>query len=141
MTSKGDAVMKGTIRIAAIAALIGTPALAADIAVNAPPPPAPVYSWTGWYVGGNVGYGWGDAPTDIQSNATTSFGGGLLPGFTNPPVAFSDSSTRQLKGFIGGGQFGYNYQVRPHWVLGFEADIQGSGEKVSGNFVNSFSTA
>ena len=45
--------------IAAIA-LIGTPAFAADMAVKAPPPaPAPVHSWTGWYVGGNVGYSWG----------------------------------------------------------------------------------
>jgi outer membrane immunogenic protein len=36
-------------------------AFAADMAVKAPPspPPAPVYSWTGWYIGGNVGGGWG----------------------------------------------------------------------------------
>ena len=48
------------IKIAVIAALIGTPALAADMAVKAPPPvSASAYSWTGFYVGGNVGYGWG----------------------------------------------------------------------------------
>jgi outer membrane immunogenic protein len=39
-------------------------AFAADMAVKmpvkAPPPPsAPVYSWTGWYIGANGGYGWG----------------------------------------------------------------------------------
>ena len=36
-------------------------ALAADIVVKAPPPPAPVYGWTGFYVGGNIGYSWGKA--------------------------------------------------------------------------------
>src|SRR5215472_12518551 len=41
--------------IAAIA-LVGTPALAADIAVKAAAPsPAPVYNWTGWYAGVNLG--------------------------------------------------------------------------------------
>ena len=44
---------------AALTALIGTPALAADMALKAPPPPAPVLSWTGGYVGINGGYGWG----------------------------------------------------------------------------------
>jgi opacity protein-like surface antigen len=54
--------------IAAIA-LIGTPAFAADMAVKAPPPPpAPVYSWTGWYVGGNIGYSRGKADTDFNSD-------------------------------------------------------------------------
>lgn len=32
-------------------------AAAADMAVKAPPPPpAPAYGWTGFYVGGNIGY-------------------------------------------------------------------------------------
>ena len=97
--------------------------------------------WTGFYVGGNVGGSWGDARTDIQSTATTISFPGQAP-FTNPLVAFPDTSTQRLNGFIGGGQVGYNYQVSPHWVLGFEADIQGSGERGSSNtFVDSFSTA
>ena len=45
---------------AALAALIGTPALAADMPLKAPPPPVTVYNWTGCYVGANTGYQWGD---------------------------------------------------------------------------------
>jgi outer membrane immunogenic protein len=32
-------------------------------------------------------------------------------------------------GVVGGGQIGFNWQAAPHWVLGVEADFQGSGEK------------
>jgi outer membrane immunogenic protein len=123
-------------------ALSGTPAFAADMAVKAPrplpPPPAPVYSWTGWYVGGNVGYSWGDARTDIAGTGTTisnpQFLGGLPESF-----AFAGSNTTALQGVIGGGQIGYNYQFSPQWVLGFETDIQASGERGSSTSVDSFS--
>ena len=125
--------------IAAIA-LIGTPAFAADMAVKAPPPPpsAPVYSWTGWYVGGNVGYGWGDARTDIAGTATSfsepTFFGGFPSNF-----AFAGSNMAALHGVIGGGQVGYNFQFATRWLLGFEADFQGSGERGSSASANSFS--
>src|SRR5262249_20839253 len=101
-------------------ALIGTPAFAADMAVKAPPPPpAPVYSWTGWYVGGNVGYSWGDAQTDISGSGTSVSLPGFLVGFHNPS-AFAGSNTARLNGVIGGGQVGYNYQTSAKWVLGGE---------------------
>jgi outer membrane immunogenic protein len=116
--------------IAAIA-LIATPAYAADMAVKAPPPaPVPVYNWTGWYVGGNVRYGWGDARTDIAGSGTIVK---LINSFTNP-TTFAGSHTDRLSGVIGGGQIGYNYQINPQWVLGFEADIQGSGERGNSTF-------
>ena len=51
------------IGISAAASLLTTGALAADLPLKAPPvytkaPVVPVYDWTGFYVGGNVGYSW-----------------------------------------------------------------------------------
>jgi outer membrane immunogenic protein len=48
--------------VAVSALLIAAPlsaASAADMALKAPPPAPVVWSWTGGYVGGNVGYSWG----------------------------------------------------------------------------------
>jgi outer membrane immunogenic protein len=129
----------------AFTALIAGSATAADLARPIYRAPvavaAPIYTWTGFYVGGNVGGSWGDARTDIQSSAanSTSAPGGS---YTNPAVAFPDTSTQRLNGFIGGGQVGFNFQLSPHWVLGLEADIQGSGERGSSNsFTDSFSSS
>jgi len=101
------------------------------------PPPPPAYSWTGFYLGGNVGYGWGDASTEIAGSGTS------LSFFnfptTNPITFASDSATQRLQGVIGGGQIGYNYQISPQWVLGFETDIQASGERGSNTFTTPLS--
>jgi outer membrane immunogenic protein len=79
----------------------------------------PVYNWTGCYVGGNVGGGWGTHAGDrgiINSgNATLNAGIGV-------PAALGTGSS----GVIGGAQIGCNYQTGS-WVFGAETDIQGSG--------------
>jgi outer membrane immunogenic protein len=80
----------------------------------------PPYSWAGAYVGLNAGYSWGK-----QSNTLTDATGATVLGNSN-----SDS----LKGFIGGGQLGYNWQFN-QWVLGLEADFQGSAQKNDGTFL------
>jgi outer membrane immunogenic protein len=121
---------------ATFAALVAGPATAADLARPVYRRPvvvaAPVYSWTGFYIGGNVGGSWGDARTDIAGNATTFERTGTAPFiFVNTPSSFADSQSQRLSGVIGGGQIGYNYQSSPVWMLGFEADIQGSGERGS----------
>jgi outer membrane immunogenic protein len=120
--------MKNTaIGITVIAALISTPALAADLGVpsTAPapmytkaPPPPPAYSWTGFYLGLNAGYGWATGNNVSFINADPFFYGpaialGIIPASLDPKAG----------GFIGGGQAGYNWQ-NGQVVYGIEADIQ-----------------
>jgi outer membrane immunogenic protein len=103
------------------------------MAVKAPPSaPAPVDSWTGWYVGGNVGASFGNVKTDYNAAPVTVFVAGT------PITGFARSDTVYPSGFIGGGQIGYNWQLSPVWVVGLEADIQGAMEKDSNSFTNLF---
>src|SRR6516165_3739553 len=94
----------------AFVALVAGPATAADLARPVYRRPvvvaAPVYTWSGFYVGGNVGGSWGDARTDIAGSATTVALPGFLGGFPGNNVAFADSNTARLNGVIGGGQIG-----------------------------------
>jgi outer membrane immunogenic protein len=95
-------------------------ASAADMPVKAPVIKAPVatsYDWTGIYLGANVGYG---VARDI-GNFTNKI---LSPAVPPTTETFNFSPA----GFIGGGQLGFNWQFDPHWLIGFEADIHGSGQ-------------
>ena len=107
---------------AALAALIGTPALAADMAFKAPPPAAPVWSWTGFYLGANVGGAWANHSTFTMSDP--------LQAFIFAPFSFSTNSPSSA---IGGVHGGYNYQVGPSWLVGLEADFSWTGLKLTGN--------
>jgi outer membrane immunogenic protein len=106
---------------------------AADLPVKAPvyaaPPPTPVYSWTGFYVGGNVGYGWESRTVNFSPNDFNVFlvscggsGGGTCP----PPTSFDTN------GALGGLQAGYNWQINQKWLLGIETDFDWSGIKGTG---------
>jgi outer membrane immunogenic protein len=127
----GGVVKKQLLMGAALGALTAmNPALAADLPVKAPvraPVVAP-YNWTGCYVGGNIGYGWGRARGDINTPDINTFGGVSPLGL---PTSFPIS--HDLNGVIGGGQIGCNWQFDNRWVLGLETDFQGSGEKHSTN--------
>ncbi len=118
-------------------------ALAADLAAGPPqlyaPPLPAVYSWTGFYVGGNVGYGWGDASTDFAANGNVSSTPGVFGVAFPSNFGFADSNTAQVNGVIGGGQFGFNYQLNPTWVLGIEADMD-SGQRGSVQSTDAFTT-
>jgi outer membrane immunogenic protein len=90
-------------------------------------PPPPIYSWTGYYAGVNAGYSWGDVDSNLNTPGFVGgFGNGT--GFNNSLPGSFPVSLRPL-GFIGGAQAGYNWQVGPTWLVGLEADLQGSGEK------------
>jgi outer membrane immunogenic protein len=106
--------MKKILLGAAVAMLGIAPALAADMAPRyskaAPAMVAAAYNWTGFYVGGNVGYGWSDSNVNSYTlNNNTVL---VLP----PPFV-----TQRTDGFTGGGQVGYNWQSGM-WVFGVEAD-------------------
>lgn len=113
------------IGIAAVASFAATGALAADLPV-APYTKAPVYvdpgyNWTGFYVGGNVGYSWGSSGSTLALTAL---------GASTPLYA---ASTRfDMNGVIGGAQIGYNWQW-DRWVFGLEADIDASGQAGHGS--------
>ena len=113
--------------MAAVAAFSLTTAVqAADMPVYRKAPIAQVANWSGWYVGVNVGYAFNDPTVVFTPNDTAT---AQLPpaGSTFPTTSYD------VKGVVGGAQIGYNWQVSPNWLIGLEADIQGSDIKGSGN--------
>jgi len=97
-----------------IASFCATSALAADLPVRtytkAPVYVEPGYDWTGFYIGLNGGYSWGNA-----SNTFT----------TTVPVT---STSQHMDGWVFGGQAGYNWQFNKSWVFGIEGDIDATGQ-------------
>ena len=84
-------------------------AYAADLPVKAPPMVAPPpFSWTGFYMGVNLG-GKNSKFNETLSTPTAS-------------LSFTSSGT---SGIVGGGQFGYMWQSS-QWVFGVEGDFDGT---------------
>jgi outer membrane immunogenic protein len=106
-------------------AALAAPVFAADLPTKAPAYiPPPVYNWTGFYVGGNVGWGWGT----VKSTE-------ILPG-TGPFPVGAAFTPRNGNGWLGGLQAGYNWQPAPNFVFGLEgeytwSDITGTSVTVS----------
>jgi outer membrane immunogenic protein len=111
---------------ASAATLFSDPAKAADLARKAAPPPmvapAPVYSWTGCYVGAHVGWGWGH-----NDHTQTSFSSHF------PQFRTSQGAGVSTNGALFGGQVGCNYQFAGwspwqggNWVVGVQGDFAGT---------------
>jgi high affinity Mn2+ porin len=85
---------------------------AEDVLTKAPSPAAPSeYDWTGFYLGGHLGYAWGN------SNWTTAPGlAGSLDMF-QPFDLFKGTGS-----FFAGWQAGYDYMLPNRYVIGAEAD-------------------
>jgi outer membrane immunogenic protein len=114
------------IATAAFAAMAASSvASAADMApryTKAPPAMVEIWNWTGFYIGGNVGYSWGRSNSDVSYFSTVNG----LP--IAPPPGSVTSASFDMNGAIAGVQAGYNWQTGSS-VWGVEADIQWSGEK------------
>jgi len=101
--------MKKTVLGALVLTTLVGPALGADLpALKAPPPAAPAFSWTGFYIGGNLGVAW------AEGSLTDSIYG----------LTFESGTGNGM--FIGGGQVGFNYQFST-LVVGLEAEFEGIG--------------
>ena len=102
--------------IAALAAIsLAAPACAADLPAREyrPPPvvaPVPAYDWSGFYIGGNIGGAW-----DSSTSTNRALDG-----------TFVSSGSGNNSGVIGGGQIGYTFMASPNFLLGREADVEGS---------------
>src|SRR6476619_2531183 len=109
--------------VALLAVSMAAPASAADLAARpytkAPPPVvAPIYDWTGFYIGGNGGWG--------QSRNCFDF----APALNGVFVA---DGCRERSGGLAGGQIGYRWQAS-QWVFGLEA--QGDWADLSGQRIS-----
>ena len=93
---------------AAAVAVLSTSSFAADLSsrrapVYAPPPPIPVFTWTGFYAGAQVGYEFG------KSNATS---------VNTATGAVLDTTSGSKNGVIGGGHAGYLFSTQSLPILG-----------------------
>ncbi len=101
--------MKARVLSAVLLALAATDAVWAEQAAAPLPAKAPLqarYDWTGFYVGGHFGYGWGSLGAGANAIPST---GTLLP--------------TSVTGLIGGYQAGYNLQLPNNVVVGLETDM------------------
>jgi outer membrane immunogenic protein len=116
-----------------LAALVAAPAMAADLPkpvykAPPPPPPIPIFTWTGCYIGGNVGGLWVNKTFTAQ---------------TAPFLGQSFSSNASSA--VGGLQGGCNYQFAGGWVVGIQGDYDWTNAHatrtgvLAANFTDSFS--
>jgi outer membrane immunogenic protein len=119
--------------VVALATLATAPALAADLRVRPAPvyksaPVTPYYSWTGCYVGGNVG----GAYSYKSFNDATGF---YAPGFAGQDLGWHSAA-----GFAGGAQVGCDYQIGS-WVIGAQgmfdwSNLKGNNQQPAGTLIN-----
>src|SRR4051794_32911658 len=120
----------------AVTAIVGV-ALVAVLPFRAPPPrpfvpPAPIFTWTGFYIGVNAG-GAFRVRNHFDDNV-------FFPGVTPTPLFLlaNNNNNGNNARFIGGGQAGVNWQIN-QFVLGIKADGQalvGNNNNNGNNFFN-----
>jgi outer membrane immunogenic protein len=126
----------------AMSALAFQPASAADLPPRPAPVfkapvvvPAPVYNWTGFYIGIHGGGAWADKKWEDTSTSCIPVGGySLISG------ACGDQGSHKAKGALGGGQAGFNLQAG-NFVFGIEgqwswSSLKGSNSRSVNGVIN-----
>jgi outer membrane immunogenic protein len=114
-------------RMLLLAVLVGSAFFASRSALAAE------FSWTGFYIGANAGYGFSQtsasaAPGDPNTDRQV-FGQPVVP-----PLAASFDD----RGWLAGATAGFNWQLAPRWVAGIEADISAADVKGGGTTPSPF---
>lgn len=93
---------------------------------KAPPPPpvmaAPIYNWTGCYVGAGAGYGFANQETELVLNSAF---GGAPAGAT-----FINGLTQGGRGWLATAQVGCDLQIGGNWLIG--AFVDGDWANIKG---------
>jgi outer membrane immunogenic protein len=95
----------------AVAATLSETAFAAEPVPL--PPPVPIFTWSGLYVGGQIGYAWGRDPVTWS-------------GISNDDELAGGTFSQTPQGVISGGHVGYNLQYNRWLVLGIEGSVDGT---------------
>jgi outer membrane immunogenic protein len=128
-------ILLGTVGLFALS--LAAPASAADIAAQpytkAPPAPVPppVYDWSGFYIGGNGGWGTSRNCWDLSSFFNTA----VTPGVVTTFPGLVPEGCHNANGGTAGGQIGYRWQASG-WVFGLEG--QGNWANFRGSNVSQF---
>jgi len=117
-----------SLAVASALVLGGSAAQAADMALKAPPPPpAPIFSWTGCHLGADVGFAWA---TDKDRETVTATGAASI--FSPFPT-----NTARPDGAKVGGYLGCDYQFSGGFVIGLEGDAEWADiTSIGTNFIN-----
>ncbi len=108
--------MKRILIVGAVAVSLGFagPALAADLPVKGPIAAPALFNWTGFYVGGHVGFDWFDKDWFTPLTPINIVGG--------CPLCPASAGGHTDSGWLAGGQIGFNHQVGS-FVWGVEAQL------------------
>lgn len=86
-------------------------------------------NWTGLYLGGNAGYLWSANNIIDNLGVAANVNQNFLPNSLAIGRSLASLGTEHIfnssKGFIGGGQIGYNALYSDHLVIGIETDLDG----------------
>jgi outer membrane immunogenic protein len=103
-----------------LAVVLAGPAIAADLPLKSEAPFVARFTWSGCYLGGQIGGGFArkDVADPVQLVQDSFLGAGTTTGITTASLS--------PDGLVIGGQIGCDYQFAPSWVVGIEGAALGS---------------